>query len=37
MISNYDEIIVLNKSLVCIDLDETIIKKTKDSKLYQSS
>jgi hypothetical protein len=25
MISNYDEIIVLNKSLVCIDLDETII------------
>ena len=26
MISNYDEIIVLNKSLVCIDLDETIIR-----------
>ena len=25
MISNYDEIKVLNKSLVCIDLDETII------------
>ena len=25
MISNYDEIILLNKSLVCIDLDETII------------
>jgi hypothetical protein len=25
MISNYDEIVVLNKSLVCIDLDETII------------
>jgi hypothetical protein len=26
MISNYDEIKVLNKSLVCIDLDETIIR-----------
>jgi hypothetical protein len=26
MISNYDEIVVLNKSLVCIDLDETIIR-----------
>ena len=26
MISNYDEILILNKSLVCIDLDETIIR-----------